>query len=206
MSPWATRLRPQRPSGARAVVTSSEWLFEPYWRGERLLVHLSGERVDVTDAAGDAVDAGFSELVDAIREAVDAEHAVIDGVWSEQPFAESDQELERRAFVAVDLLELDGQQLVDLPLLERRRLLEAIVSPSPTVRVSTAVRQPIGSWLIAWRQIGFDSYLAKHANSRYLPGEINAQWLRMSTAPPRAPRAITGLLGRRRMPEREIRD
>ena len=80
------------------------------------------------------------------------------------------------------------------------------MSPSPSVRVSTAVRQPIGSWVMAWRQIGFESYLAKHANSRYLPGEINEQWLRMSTAPPRAPRPLTGLLGRRRMPEHEIRD
>ena len=53
--------------------------------------------------------------------------AVVDGVWTALPFLAEQPDEERRAFVAVDLLELGGEPLLDVPLQERRRLLESIV-------------------------------------------------------------------------------
>ena len=46
------------------------------------------------------------------------------------------------SFVATDLLWLDDTSLLDVPLLERRRLLESVIAESDVVRVGAFVRPP----------------------------------------------------------------
>jgi bifunctional non-homologous end joining protein LigD len=80
------------------------------------------------------------------------------------------------AFVAVDLLRLDGEELLDLPLLERKRLLEGVLSAGELVRVSPFARPPIGQWLASWKSAGFEGIVAKGANSRYRPSSETEEW------------------------------
>ena len=79
--------------------------------------------------------------------------------------------------VAVDLLWLDGEWLLDVPLLERKRLLGAVVPGDPVVRASMYVRPPIGTWIGSWRAQGFRGLAFKAANSRYRPGEVAPDWI-----------------------------
>ena len=83
---------------------------------------------------------------------------------------------ERLALVAVDLLWLDDESLCDVPLLERKRILESVVTESDLVRVGIHVRPPIDAWLGSWRAFGFRKLAYKAANSRYLPGQRNLDW------------------------------
>lgn len=96
-----------------------------------------------------------------------------------QRFAEDDPV----NLVAVDLLWLDGEWLLDVPLLERKRLLGSILPGDPLVRPSMYVRPPIETWIGSWRAQGFRSLAFKGANSRYRPGEIAPDWI--STPIPR---------------------
>ncbi len=80
------------------------------------------------------------------------------------------------ALVVVDLLWLDDEPLLDVPLLERKRILESAVGESNLVRHGIYVRAPIDSWLGSWRAMGFSRLAYKAANSRYRPGETNPQW------------------------------
>ena len=80
------------------------------------------------------------------------------------------------AFVAIDLLRLDGQSLLDLPLLERKRLLDAVVTQGPLVRVSPYTRPPLQSWLQSWKSAGFAGAVLKAANSRYVPNSVTREW------------------------------
>jgi len=80
------------------------------------------------------------------------------------------------AFVGVDLLELDGTELLDVPLLERRRLLDSIVAESDLVRRGLFVRAPVEPWLISWRSIGFRKISLKAQNGRYRPGTDADDW------------------------------
>jgi bifunctional non-homologous end joining protein LigD len=80
------------------------------------------------------------------------------------------------AFVAVDLVELDGQPLVEIPLLERKRLLESVLAEGDLVRRTPYVRQPAGTFIVTWRSFGFGGLAYKAANSRYLPGAPNDDW------------------------------
>ena len=80
------------------------------------------------------------------------------------------------AIVVVDLLWLDDQPLLDIPLLERKRLLESILDESQLVRLGMFIRPPIDSWVGSWRTSGFSRMAFKAANSRYLPGRPNPDW------------------------------
>ena len=84
------------------------------------------------------------------------------------------------AFVAVALLAVAGSRLLDVPLLERKRLLESSIKPGELVRITPFVRPPIGSYVATWRGAGFDGLAYKGANSRYMPDARNDDWSIMS--------------------------
>lgn len=80
------------------------------------------------------------------------------------------------SFVAVDLLWLDGEFLLDVPLLERRRILESAIGESDLVRRGVFVRPPLDAWIGSWRALGFTGISLKGANSRYEPGVASDEW------------------------------
>ena len=88
------------------------------------------------------------------------------------------------SFVAIDLLWLDDKSLLDVPLLERRRLLESRPRRSRTWSGSGAfIRPPIESWVGSWRAQGFAGLTYKAANSRYHAGRGEARLGRSSGMP-----------------------
>lgn len=82
----------------------------------------------------------------------------------------------RHAFVATDLLWLDGEPLLDVPLLERKRLLGTVLEESFLVRVTAFVRPSAVMTLVTWGALGFTELSYRSANSRYLPGRENPDW------------------------------
>ena len=78
--------------------------------------------------------------------------------------------------MAVDLLWLDGQPLFDVPLLERKRLLESALDESDLIRRGQFVRPPIDTWIGSWRALGFSAITFKAANGRYRPGSTADDW------------------------------
>jgi bifunctional non-homologous end joining protein LigD len=198
---------PQQPTRSEVVVESIEWMFEPAWKGVRLMARLRGGRVSITDEDGEPAPPDLAEAAQLLEPLIDANEALIDGVWTNMKLADEGSIGEARdvaaaarggpAFVAVDLVELDGQSLHEVPYLERRRLLQSVLEEKARIRISQAVRRPIQNWLPAWRALGFEYYLAKHINSRYRPGEVSEQWLRISTAGQPERSMIDRLLGAR---------
>ena len=83
---------------------------------------------------------------------------------------------EPAAFVATDLLWIDGQSLLDVPLLERKRVLESALDERELVRRTMVVRPPVESWFAQWRALGFEEVTFKGANGRYRPGTVAEDW------------------------------
>jgi hypothetical protein len=162
-------------------------------------------RLSLRDEEGDEASDVAPAAAEALRDSVMALDAVIDGVVTRQATlggvgnsmvieaqvsnlafilpTQPDATFRRRAgtprelaFVALDLLSVDGQDLLDLPLLERKRQLESLFVESDLVRLSPVVRPPIRPWLNSWKSAGFRGLLIKAANSRYRPGELTDEW------------------------------
>jgi len=79
-------------------------------------------------------------------------------------------------FIAFDLLRVDGTSLLDVPLLERKRLLESVLREDQTLRISEHVRPPIETWIGTWKAMGLRGGILKAANSRYRPGDDTIEW------------------------------
>jgi bifunctional non-homologous end joining protein LigD len=222
---------PQLPVEANAEVLSVEWLFEPLWPGTRMIARLADGGVRLNDELGEPMvdDDEMAEAPEILAAAILADQAVVDGIWTMQPFVgdgsparawadtlvtegladEIPDPLEterRRAFVAVDLVELDGEPLHEIPFQERRRLLESVIDEGIRVRLSPIVKQPLAGWMVGWRANGFTHYIAKHMNSHYRPGERTEDWLKLSLRA-EAPRSFMGrMMGGRGDRVRRVRD
>jgi hypothetical protein len=103
---------------------------------------------------------------DHVSRALAAEPATLEALEGGEP----------HAFVAIDLLWLDGQPLLEIPLLERKRLLETVLETSQLVRVGVFVRPSAVLTLTTWRSLGFTELQYRAANSRYLAGRENPDW------------------------------
>jgi ATP-dependent DNA ligase len=81
------------------------------------------------------------------------------------------------AFVAVDLLSIEGTSLIDIPLLERKRLLDGALKVDAVVRITPYVRPPIGSLALTWHSQGFRHMAYKPSGGRYLPTGKPSDWV-----------------------------
>lgn len=81
------------------------------------------------------------------------------------------------SFVALDLLFVDGEWLFDVPLLERKRQLESVLTEPELIRRGAFVRAPYLPWVGSWRAQGFSGLVFKAANGRYQPGGIKDDWV-----------------------------
>jgi ATP dependent DNA ligase domain len=162
--------------------------------------------VVLTDMKGAKLEPSDPEVTTALEQAIFSRDAVVDGVLTLEasrggegasPITESTArvgsfmfgrdsglDIRRRdgsegttlAFVAIDLLRIDGQSLLDVPLLERKRLLESVVVPSDRVRVTIHTRPPVDVWVASWKAAGLKGAMLKGANSRYVPGGYSEHW------------------------------
>jgi bifunctional non-homologous end joining protein LigD len=84
-------------------------------------------------------------------------------------------------YVAFDLLELDGEPLVDLPLIERRRRLEALLDRRRGgVQLSETFDDGEALYDAAQRN-GFEGIVAKQPQSPYREGRRTREWLKIKT-------------------------
>lgn len=89
------------------------------------------------------------------------------------------------AFVALDLLSVDDESLVELPLLERKRQLEGVFAASELARISPYVRPPLADWFNSWKSAGFRGVVMKASNSRYRQADIEREWAIVERMSPR---------------------
>jgi bifunctional non-homologous end joining protein LigD len=185
-------LRPMEPRLLPEAFDSDEHLFEPWWGGVRAFAYIGpsmqagdGE-VRIVDGTGRDVSSALPELAGmavrvAARSAVlDGELVVVDGTGRADP-----RELERRlagdpghpaAFLAFDLLHLDGRSLLSQPLVKRREALRRILRPGDEVVAVPAIATEGKALFTAVEAQGVAGILARQRQSPYLPGIRSRLW------------------------------
>ncbi|HTX39231.1 MAG TPA: DNA ligase D [Bryobacteraceae bacterium] len=190
IEPMTATLVTQPPRG-------QDWLFEIKWDGVRAIAFVDHEELRLQARSGLRCERQYPELAViphqlAARQAVlDGEIAVLDAKGVArfhliQPrIANADPNavahLARSTpvvYFAFDLLYLDGYDLRQVALAQRRELLEALVTPGGVLRISTAFPGAGEDLLAAARENGLEGIVAKHAGSAYEPRR-SREWLKI---------------------------
>ncbi|HWW17704.1 MAG TPA: ATP-dependent DNA ligase [Candidatus Saccharimonadales bacterium] len=175
-------------------------LVEDKFDGIRAQVHKRGSQVEIYSRTLDRV-TEFPELLDPIRNI--SGDFILDGEiigWRDGraiPFTELQQRLGRKqidlfttaqvpvSFVAFDLLLLDGRTLLDVPLAERRLLMERLLARAEQsalqftrAELCRTVDEIENRFRLAL-ETGNEGLLAKAPESPYVPGRRGQFWMKL---------------------------
>ena len=168
-----------------AVPDGDDWAFEIKWDGYRTIVHVADGRVRLQSTAGHDVTDRWPEF-SGLAGAVNARSAILDGelvVFDDdgRPRFELAQRSgvgsDRQAVLQFfDVLQVDGNDTIDLPYLDRRRLLEQLVEPGDNWTVPSFRIGDGAALVAATAEQGLEGVIAKRIDSRYRPGTRTKDW------------------------------
>src|SRR6185437_1263881 len=166
------------------------WRFEVKWDGFRAIAEVSGKSVRLYSRNQVGFNDSFPAIVAALRKV--KRPAILDGeivVLDEQGRSRF-QLLQmyrktgkgRLAYVAFDLLELDGRDLRREPLAKRQELLASLVCGIDGLILSEWVEERGQDFFAAAREHGLEGMMAKDAASEYREGVRTGSWLKVKCA------------------------
>jgi bifunctional non-homologous end joining protein LigD len=186
-SPKRHAYAPMLATLADEVPAGDEWLHEVKWDGYRAIVTLAGGDAELTSRNGNSLTERFGSVARAVEQALKTTDCVLDGevcALDEQgraSFSAMQQGSGPLVLYAFDVLEIEGESLLDLPLTERRTRLEGLLDQrNRTVRLSDAFDDGDALFSAASAQ-GLEGIVSKRAASRYHPGRRSRDWLKVKT-------------------------
>ncbi|MFL5777457.1 MAG: non-homologous end-joining DNA ligase, partial [Chloroflexota bacterium] len=197
--PMPDFIEPMKATLASTPFSDPDWLFEIKWDGFRVEAVIRDRSVRLWTRNQNDASVYFGDLLSP-PSWIDAREAIVDGeVVAFEPDGRPDfGVLQERiseirsgrkqlggtiAYVAFDLLYLDARVLVDVPLEDRKRLLESVLRPSPIVRYATHVEAEGLAFHKAAEQQRLEGIIGKLRRSRYEPGRRSRAWLKLKIRP-----------------------
>jgi bifunctional non-homologous end joining protein LigD len=190
VSPMLATLTTHPPSG-------DQWLYEVKWDGVRAIIFVEDNQLRILSRSGKRCDQQYPELT-VLPHYLKASSAILDGEIAvlDENGRSSFSLIQPRISVAdpnsiahlarstpvtlflFDLLYLDGYDLRGVPLEERKRLLQGILTPTDHIRFSDHFIANGAAMLEAARAHGLEGILAKRRSSKY-EGRRNQDWLKI---------------------------
>jgi len=179
---------PMLASLAGGVPRGDGWLFEPKWDGYRAIGYVRGGEATLRSRNGKDLSERFASVAKELVKALRSPDCVVDGEVCAldddgRPSFSAMQQGKpgtRLVYEVFDLLELDGEPLVGLPLTARRERLEALVAGNGTVQLS-GVFDDGEALLEAAQEQRLEGVMAKRAASPYREGRRGGDWLKVKT-------------------------
>ena len=207
--------RPMVPRPGATAFDDSDYLFEPWWGGERAFLVVEPARIGVATMGGEAgsgsgavrvFDRHGRDLAPALPELADlagqlSGHSavldgclvVVDGRGRPDRRALRDRLAGRSgrlvAYLAFDLVGLDGRPLLAEPLERRRERLERTVTAAGSLLVVPAIPGEGRALHAAAIEQGIPAIVGRHRQSPYLPGVRSRLWRLVSSHPLASPAA-----------------
>jgi bifunctional non-homologous end joining protein LigD len=176
----------------------SQYAYEFKWDGVRAVVYVVGGRPRVLSRNDRDVTASYPELR-AMAEALGSRQVVLDGeiVAMDARGRPSFEALQSRmhvtggaqvrrlmtqtpvTYLVFDVLHLDGRSLLEVPYVERRRVLESLELSGPSWQTPPNFVGEGSAVLAASLAQGLEGVVAKRLDSRYYPGRRSDCWLKV---------------------------
>jgi DNA ligase D-like protein (predicted ligase) len=176
----------------RTLPEGPEWEYELKLDGYRLQAIKDGDQVRLYSRRGNDFTKKFSRIATRVSK-TKASSFILDGeaVAVDAQGKPSFQMLQNRsslppgwslAYYCFDLLHLNGEDLKNHPLKERRGLLEGILGNSG-VLLSQSLPGTLGQIMQAVKQQGLEGVIAKRLDSKYQVGQRSKDWLKLPLKP-----------------------
>jgi bifunctional non-homologous end joining protein LigD len=181
----ATTYSPMLATLHEGIPRGDQWLFEVKFDGYRALAYVRGGECSLVSRNDNDLTQRFADVAKEVVKATKSPNAVLDGeicrldAAGKASFSEMQQGSGSLVFYAFDLLELDDEVLVDLPLEKRRdRLRKLLDGRNRTVRFSHAFDDG-EAILAAAQEHGLEGIIAKRKGSHYAAGKRTRDWLKI---------------------------
>lgn len=162
-----------------------EWAYEIKQDGYRAVGLVDGNSAMLYSISGQDYSSQFRQIVFALK-TLRQGSLILDGeiVSLDENGRASFQELQNRrtthrpiVYYIFDVLHQDGRDMLDRPLSERRKVLDAIGAHfSDPLRVNPQFRTKLGPLIKQVKSLGLEGVVAKRANSIYVPGKESDSW------------------------------
>ena len=176
------------------------WLFELKYDGIRAMVSVAGDLVRLTGRRGGDETRHYPEA-SAIRAGIRARQAIVDGelVVLDADGRPSFERMQQRinvvrdadvrrvaaehpvTFIAFDLLELEGRDLLSTELRIRKKTLRETIVDSPYILFAEHVERDGASLFEIARESGIEGIVGKRADSLYRPGVRTPDWVKIKS-------------------------
>ena len=176
------------------------WLFELKYDGIRAMVSVAGDLVRITGRRGGDETAHYPEA-QAIRAGIRARQAIVDGelVVLDADGRPSFERMQQRinvtresdvrrvaaehpvTFIAFDLLELEGRDMLSTELRIRKKTLRETIVDSPHILFAAHVERDGESLFEVARGSGIEGIVGKRADSLYRPGIRSPDWVKIKS-------------------------
>jgi bifunctional non-homologous end joining protein LigD len=183
------RVKPMLTTLVDEAFDNDDWLFEIKWDGYRAVASISGGNVELYSRNNLSFNR-YTEIVDElstwpIDAVLDGEIVALDeNGHSRFQFLQnwmSDQQGTLRYYV-FDILWLEGYDLTEVPLIERKKILKQIIPPSDAICYSDHVEKNGIKFFEAASQRGLEGIIAKKKKATYETDTRSKNWLKIKTA------------------------
>jgi bifunctional non-homologous end joining protein LigD len=178
----STSYVPMLAMSSDALPHGDGWVYEPKWDGFRAIVTLEGGDARLTSRNGN----DLTERFKAAARAAERGFRTADGVFDAEICALDEQGRSRfsllqqgqgtLALVVYDVLEVEGEPIIELPLSERRKRLEEVVDQRAGGLVLSPQFDDGEALLRAALEQELEGVVAKRLDSPYFPGRRGPEW------------------------------
>jgi bifunctional non-homologous end joining protein LigD len=165
------------------------WEFEIKWDGYRIVSRVAGGEAELRTRKDQDYTERFANVAKELAKALKTPDCVVDGevcALDEEgrpSFSAMQQGKPGTPIVyyVFDLLEVDGEPVIDLPLSERRKRLRKLLDGrNRTVQFSEGFADGAALYEAA-QQRRLEGIMGKRLDSKYLPGKRSRDWLKFKT-------------------------
>ena len=189
-APFPKNLTPMLATLVDKPFDAPGWIYEIKWDGYRALAYLNKGKVSLTSRNNKSFDEKFYAIHQALQKL--KLNAVLDGeiiVADDDGLADFGRLQNWRSeadgtllFYVFDILWLDGRSLMDLPLIERRVILESVLPRNnSTILISEAFQAKGTTFFKTAEKMKLEGIMAKKADSQYFSGLRSKEWLKIKT-------------------------
>jgi bifunctional non-homologous end joining protein LigD len=183
-------IEPMMAKLAAHAPPKGHWLYEIKFDGYRALALKGGSQARLLSRNEKDFGGKFPELMTDIL-SLPVQEAMIDGeiVALDEKGRSSFQLLQARElgeerpplfFYAFDLMQLNGESLIDRPLSERRKELGRLLKKAPDlIRFSDSLGDDSSGLLKQAKKLGLEGLIGKREDSRYESGKRSGAWIKL---------------------------